>query len=147
MPLIRRDGFQFEFNQTVCSSCTARCCRGNSGNIWVNTDEISNICNFSKTNLIDGLNRFFEKRENRYSIREQLDGNGYSDTDMNEYYDESECLGMKEDYRCIFLDNDNQCSIYPVRPLQCRTFPFWENFKTEMDKLIQECPGVTIIAS
>jgi Fe-S-cluster containining protein len=27
--------------------------------------------------------------------------------------------------RCIFLDGNGQCSIYPVRPLQCRTYPFW----------------------
>jgi hypothetical protein len=26
--------------------------------------------------------------------------------------------------RCIFLSADNSCAIYPVRPLQCRTFPF-----------------------
>ena len=27
--------------------------------------------------------------------------------------------------RCIFLDEEGQCSVYPVRPLQCRTYPFW----------------------
>ena len=25
--------------------------------------------------------------------------------------------------RCIFLSPDNTCAIYPVRPVQCRTFP------------------------
>jgi Fe-S-cluster containining protein len=25
--------------------------------------------------------------------------------------------------RCIFLDDENQCRIYAVRPAQCRTFP------------------------
>lgn len=27
--------------------------------------------------------------------------------------------------RCVFLATDNRCRIYPVRPLQCRTYPFW----------------------
>lgn len=27
--------------------------------------------------------------------------------------------------RCIFLDAQARCGIYPVRPLQCRTYPFW----------------------
>jgi uncharacterized protein len=27
--------------------------------------------------------------------------------------------------RCIFLDAQGRCSIYPVRPVQCRTYPFW----------------------
>jgi uncharacterized protein len=27
--------------------------------------------------------------------------------------------------RCLFLTQDNRCGIYAVRPLQCRTYPFW----------------------
>lgn len=27
--------------------------------------------------------------------------------------------------RCVFLKPDNACRIYTVRPLQCRTYPFW----------------------
>ena len=26
---------------------------------------------------------------------------------------------------CTFLDESGQCSIYDVRPVQCRTYPFW----------------------
>lgn len=26
---------------------------------------------------------------------------------------------------CVFLDQDRRCGIYAVRPLQCRTYPFW----------------------
>lgn len=45
---------------------------------------------------------------------------------------------------CIFLEND-KCSIYPVRPKQCQTFPFWpQNVKSEKrwDIICQECPGI-----
>ncbi len=27
--------------------------------------------------------------------------------------------------RCIFLDGKKRCRIYPVRPAQCVTYPFW----------------------
>jgi len=27
--------------------------------------------------------------------------------------------------RCVFLRPDGRCRVYPVRPLQCRTYPFW----------------------
>ena len=27
--------------------------------------------------------------------------------------------------RCIFLDAEGQCRVYSVRPVQCRTYPFW----------------------
>ncbi len=45
---------------------------------------------------------------------------------------------------CVFLE-EHRCMIYPVRPRQCRTFPFWpENMKTrrrwELTKQI--CPGI-----
>ena len=26
---------------------------------------------------------------------------------------------------CVFWEGDAGCAIYPVRPTQCRTFPFW----------------------
>jgi Fe-S-cluster containining protein len=29
---------------------------------------------------------------------------------------------------CVFLDTEtNQCTIYPVRPIQCSTYPFWSS--------------------
>ena len=28
--------------------------------------------------------------------------------------------------QCQFLGSDGRCGIYPVRPVQCRTWPFWE---------------------
>lgn len=45
---------------------------------------------------------------------------------------------------CIFLADD-RCSIYPARPLQCRTFPFWpENLKSRYRWQITAtvCPGI-----
>lgn len=35
-------------------------------------------------------------------------------------------LGLLKDKegKCVFLDNGNRCSIYPVRPMECRAFPF-----------------------
>lgn len=30
-----------------------------------------------------------------------------------------------EEFHCIFLESDNKCGIYDVRPTQCRTYPYW----------------------
>ena len=35
------------------------------------------------------------------------------------------CLKRKDDGACTFLNPIGQCSIYDVRPIQCRTYPFW----------------------
>jgi Fe-S-cluster containining protein len=46
--------------------------------------------------------------------------------------------------QCFFLENGG-CSIHPVKPVQCRTFPFWpelvENRK-EWKEAGRNCPGI-----
>ncbi len=46
---------------------------------------------------------------------------------------------------CPFLGEDNRCGIYPVRPKQCATWPFWEE---NLEKAVWQgpvrecCPGL-----
>ena len=34
-------------------------------------------------------------------------------------------LASAPDERCIFLDGEGRCRVYTVRPVQCRSYPFW----------------------
>jgi len=46
---------------------------------------------------------------------------------------------------CPFLENGNTCGIYPVRPKQCATWPFWtENLEqvTWENDVARDCPGI-----
>lgn len=47
---------------------------------------------------------------------------------------------------CTFFDpQTRRCNIYPVRPVQCRTWPFWTSNLESPDTwkaLHPECPGV-----
>lgn len=46
--------------------------------------------------------------------------------------------------QCAFLDEKGLCGIYEVRPVQCRTWPFWDvNLKEETWKsdVTAICPG------
>ena len=61
------------------------------------------------------------------------------------FYDGSEVLTPKEkkNYDCIFWDNG--CTIYPARPLQCTTFPFWDyviNDENSWNACSKDCPGI-----
>lgn len=47
-------------------------------------------------------------------------------------------LTEQEDGSCVFLQDDNACRIQPVKPAQCRGFPFQWRSKT-LDK---ECPAL-----
>jgi len=39
--------------------------------------------------------------------------------------DGEQVLASGSDERCIFLDSQGKCRVYAVRPVQCRTYPFW----------------------
>jgi len=46
---------------------------------------------------------------------------------------------------CVFFDTENKgCQVYGARPIQCRTWPFWDsNLKSEKawKETCEECPG------
>lgn len=45
---------------------------------------------------------------------------------------------------CVFLKN-NKCIIQPVKPVQCRTFPFWNEYigkKGELVNFDRPCRGI-----
>jgi Fe-S-cluster containining protein len=52
-------------------------------------------------------------------------------------------LKSRPDETCVFYQNG--CSIYPVRPVQCRTFPFWSDLLKSpraWNKAAKKCPGM-----
>ena len=53
-------------------------------------------------------------------------------------------LREKGNNDCVFYDRKKGCTVYPVRPAQCRTWPFWEsNVETPEDweRTKRVCPG------
>jgi Fe-S-cluster containining protein len=54
-------------------------------------------------------------------------------------------IRLGQDGRCPFLGDDNRCRIYPVRPRQCRTYPWWpeliENQRDWTDEA-RRCEGM-----
>jgi len=123
MDLVTKDGYNYKFNPSACDTCGGACCTGESGYIWVKYQEIEKIAQFLELTIEEFATIYLKKVKHRYSIIEKK-----LDTD---------------NYACIFFDNSiNQCKIYPVRPSQCRSFPFWEIFKSNIDEVKKECPGV-----
>lgn len=46
---------------------------------------------------------------------------------------------------CIFLDAEGKCGIYAVRPVQCRTYPFWPelvNSEAAWRREARRCEGI-----
>lgn len=46
---------------------------------------------------------------------------------------------------CVYLDAGGECAIYPVRPVQCRTYPFWPeivNRRRDWRRESRRCEGI-----
>lgn len=114
--------FSYAFDQNACQSCSGKCCIGESGYIWVDEKEREAIAKHLGITQEVFINEYLEKIRYRFTIKELPYEGGHS---------------------CIFFDMQKKsCSIYEVRPLQCRTFPFWDYFKEKMNEVEKECPGI-----
>ncbi len=99
-----KEGLKFK-----CTGC-GKCCTGFPGYAWVTEEEIKAIAIYLKMNLKQFRKRYLRQVNNRFALLE----------------------GPKN-YDCVFLEG-KKCSIYPVRPVQCRTYPWWQqNLKTEKE--------------
>ena len=121
--LMIEEGFDFTFNPDACSTCQGKCCTGESGYIYVTKSEIYNIAELLELDVQTFVKNYLFKKMYKYSIKEQK----YNDS-----------------YECVFYDRvSNGCKIYDARPNQCKTFPFWDYYKTRVDELKLECPGIS----
>lgn len=109
-----RDGLRF-----TCTRC-GHCCTGEPGYVWVSDDDLAAIAEF-RGEPIEEVRALYTRMARRgRTLREQSNGD------------------------CVFFRTGEGCTIYPVRPPQCRTWPFWEsNVATPEDweRTCGVCPG------
>jgi Fe-S-cluster containining protein len=91
--------YPLRFSCTQCGKC---CMTGGDYHVFLTASEAQKIC--SHLQLSRG---WFRRRYlRRLEAGELVLASGKGD-------------------RCIFLSAEGRCRVYPVRPLQCRTYPFW----------------------
>lgn len=102
-----------------CVRCR-QCCTGPPGYVWVAEDEMAAIAGFLGVSVQELAKGHCRRVWLRVSLKEHSNGD------------------------CVFL-TDEGCRVYPVRPSQCRTFPFWKaNLRSERawDAAKGRCPGM-----
>lgn len=123
MNLMKQDGFSYAFEPSACDTCQGNCCIGESGYIWITKEECENLAKLLNITLDELGQNYLMKVGYKYSIIEREIG--------------------PSNYACVFFDLEKrQCSVYDARPKQCRTFPFWDYFKTRVDEVKKECPAI-----
>jgi Fe-S-cluster containining protein len=88
--------------------------------VWVSPEEIQRIAEYRGEPVEQFTARFVRRVGDRHSLIEKPGGD------------------------CILWDRSAGCTVYPARPVQCRTWPFWpENVETrrDWDHVRTICPG------
>jgi len=108
------DGLRFG-----CTRC-GKCCTGEPGFVWVDDAEIAAIAE-ARGESVEEVTALYTRVASRgRTIREKLNGD------------------------CVFFERGTGCTVYEVRPRQCRTWPFWEsNVRSPADweQTQVACPG------
>jgi uncharacterized protein len=92
-----KDGLHF-----TCTRC-GHCCTGEPGYVWVTDEELRAIADYRGESL-EEVRALYTRWTNRgRTLREKANGD------------------------CAFYDKAAGCTVYSVRPPQCRTWPFWES--------------------
>ena len=109
----------------LCFSCTrcSSCCRHDSGFVFLSEIDVAKL-----TQACGMRYNEFVKTYCRWVWAEA-----------------GECLSLREksNFDCIFWDKG--CTVYNARPLQCRTFPFWDSITVSSvawEAAAAECPGM-----
>ena len=118
----KKNTYPFQFDPKACDSCSRKCCTGASGYIWIEPEELDDLAKHLKIDFATVVRKYAYREDNKFSLQEVKRGKG--------------------DYACIFFDNG--CTIYEVRPKQCRSYPFWPRFKKYPREVKRECPGIEL---
>jgi Fe-S-cluster containining protein len=107
------DGLRF-----TCTQC-GNCCTGAPGYVWMSPEELQRLADHLQLSLQETVKKYGRRIGNRISLKENRN--------------------LRGEYDCVFLKEEpgpdgkldpakpgrRVCTIYDVRPLQCRTWPFW----------------------
>ena len=85
-----------------CTQC-GDCCTGEPGFVWVTDEEIAALATQLGEPVEVVRNVYTREAGKDRSLREKSNGD------------------------CVFYDRQAGCTVYAVRPEQCRTWPFWES--------------------
>lgn len=107
----------------LCFQCTqcGDCCTGDPGYVWVNDKEIAALAKKLGFSTFMFEQQFVRRVGKRKSLVELTNG---------------DCVLFDPKKRC--------CRVYEERPIQCKTWPFWDmNIATEEDwrDTVERCPG------
>ena len=104
-----KDGLKFS-----CNRC-GNCCSGSSGSVRFNDKDEQSMADFKGVDVQQLRDTYTRKRGRGKNAHRELKE-----------------VRTKGGYDCVFLERSQTtqlaiCGLYEHRPVQCRTFPFWDD--------------------
>ena len=119
------EGLRFE-----CTQC-GNCCTGAPGYVWFDEAEGRAMAEFVGVDEREFYQRYTKRKMGKWTL--------------------DEVKVQRNKYDCVFLERDangrGKCSIYEVRPTQCRTWPFWASnlaSPRQWAEAAAGCPGMKL---
>jgi Fe-S-cluster containining protein len=113
-------GLHFE-----CMQC-GDCCSGpEQGYVWITRREIELLAEFLDMPIGELRSKYLKRVGMRTTILEQPKSR--------------DCMFLRR------IDGQKRCTIYPVRPSQCRNWPFWASNlgrPGQWNQAARKCPGI-----
>lgn len=122
-------------------TCSGNCCTGGPGFVWLEDWEVDRLAEHLGLSREQTIEKHCRKIGRKYSLKETRTPQGnYDCVFLTELAPEKQNVKSGE----VPL-RKRVCGIYPVRPLQCRTWPFWDgNLASEenWNASAKRCPGM-----
>ena len=129
------DGLRFQ-----CAAC-GNCCTGGPGYVWISQVELSRLAEHLGESVDAVLEKYCRKIGATFGLKEK----------PRNARGEYDCIFLNEEQSPVSSDGQTvkqckrTCAIYAVRPLQCRTWPFWHGLLTNpktWDQAAKGCAGI-----
>ena len=134
------DGLKF-----TCTQC-GNCCTGGPGFVWISMEEVGRLAEFLKITSGQVLSKYCRKIGGRISLKERRMPNGNYDCIFLQEIESPRPTRSRELAPGEAVPHKRRgCAIYPVRPLQCRTWPFWDTNLLDRrmwEMASKKCPGM-----
>jgi Fe-S-cluster containining protein len=132
-PWYAPDGLAF-----TCTCC-GNCCTGGPGYVWMSSEEVDRLAAHLGLSRAKTLKEHCRTIGGRVSLKEHRTAEGNFDcTFLKEIPGDPTKTGSLSLPKRV-------CGIYAVRPLQCRTWPFWDGnlaSRENWDRAGRRCPGM-----
>lgn len=145
----------------VCQQCGRCCCGPDEGVIWISKPQIQMLADFLGQSVKDVRKKYLRKFGFRVSIKENphtkdciflVNINPAPIVPDSSQKKIDSIAGKRSDFdfaatrnnRCG-VDGSKGCAIYNVRPMQCRSWPFWpSNLQgpDDWNTAAKKCPGI-----